>query len=228
MSILTKSLAATLWPRYSELIDLINTNAKVHAWIKSISGTTNKVKNRMALYKFLSENIICEGSIDYLEFGVFRGDSIRAWADLNVHKASRFIGFDSFEGLPEPWNTHNPKGTFDVGGVYPQISDVRVQFVKGWFQDTVPRFLESFSPKNRLVIHNDSDLYSSNLYTLTRLNCIMTPGTIIIFDEFTSPLHEFRAFNDYLSAYQRVAKPLVMTDLGDGQGRAEQIAFELL
>jgi len=227
MSNLTKSFAATLWPRYSELIDLINTNAKVYAWTKSIGSTTYKVKNRMSLYKYLSENIICGGPIDYLEFGVFRGDSIRAWADLNINRDSRFFGFDSFEGLPERWNAHNVKGAFDLGGAMPQISDDRVKFVKGWFQDTVPGFLESFSPRSRLVIHNDSDLYSSSLYTLTRLDCIMRPDTIIIFDEFTSPLHEFRAFNDYISAYQRIAKPLVMTDLGNRQGRAEQIAFEL-
>lgn len=38
---------------------------------------------------------------------------------------------------------------------------------------------------------------------LTRANNIIKPGTIIIFDEFYSVMHEFRALEDYCSAYMR-------------------------
>ena len=53
------------------------------------------------------------------------------------------------------------------------------------------------------MIHNDSDLYPSTLYVLSRCNDLIQPGTIIIFDEFSSVLHELRALEDYCSAYRR-------------------------
>jgi len=108
-------------------------------------------------------------------------------------------------------------GAFDTGGKVPQIDDPRVSFQAGWFNDTLPRFLKSFAPKSRLVIHIDSDIYSSGLYVLTQLDSIAVPGTILIFDEFFSALHEFRAFRDYLSAYRRKLRALGCT--GDTAGR---------
>lgn len=71
------------------------------------------------------------------------------------------------------------------------------------FQESLPNFLKHFSPKNRLVIHIDSDLYTSSLFLLTKLNDVMVPGTIVIFDEFGDVQHEFRAFFDYVTSYQR-------------------------
>ena len=61
------------------------------------------------------------------------------------------------------------------------------------------------------MIHNDSDLYSATLYVLTRANDIILPGTIIIFDEFYSVMHEFRALEDYCSSYMRSYDVLAAT-----------------
>jgi O-methyltransferase len=143
---------------------------------------------------------------------VFRGESIRRWSQLNTSPNSRFFGFDSFEGLPEEWSGV-PKGSYSAKGELPAIDDPRVHFVKGWFQETVPNFLMGYKAveKNRLVIYNDCDLYSSTLFCLTQFNSVMTPGTILIFDEFGDLLHEFRAFLDYSHAYMRKYKVLVTT-----------------
>lgn len=131
---------------------------------------------------------------------------------MNRDPQSRFIGFDSFEGLPEDWTKNNPKGAMgDVGGAMPQIEDDRVSFVKGWFQTTLPGFLNGFTPRSRLVVHNDSDLYSSTLFTLASLNRLLLPGTVVIFDDFSMPTHVFRAFVDYKSAFWRSATPVAMT-----------------
>jgi O-methyltransferase len=145
-------------------------------------------------------------AIDYLEFGVHQGFSFKLWLELNTHPDSRFFGFDSFEGLPEDWQMFSrvmPKGTFDEGGKLPDISDPRATFVKGLFQDSVPRFLETFQPQNPLLIHCDADLYSSTLFVLTTLNSVLTPGSIIMFDQFSSVTHEFRALLNYAQAYRR-------------------------
>jgi hypothetical protein len=64
---------------------------------------------------------------------------MRRWASLLTHPETRLHGFDSFEGLPEPWRLAADTSTFDVGGKIPAIDDARVQFHTGWFSDTSAR-----------------------------------------------------------------------------------------
>jgi len=157
------------------------------------------------MYIHLNQTFFDDGrsAIDYLEFGVAHGDSLRSWCGLNTSPQTRFFGFDSFQGLPEHWTVERPKGAFTTSGKTPDIGDPRVQFVVGWFQHSLPGFLESYEPKNRLLVHIDSDLYSSSLYCLTSMNHFMPPGTLVIFDEFYDVLHEYRALSDYAAAYMR-------------------------
>src|SRR5262249_1498951 len=126
---------------------------------------------------------------------------------MNSAPQSRFIGFDLFEGFPEDWTRKLANGVMGLGGGAPQIDDGRVTFVKGWFQNTLPGFLNQFTPRSRLVVHNDSDLYSSTLFTLVTLDRLLVPGAILIFDDFSMATHVFRAFADYRSAFRRSAHP---------------------
>jgi hypothetical protein len=143
------------------------------------------------------------------------------WSSLSKHPQSRFFGFDSFSGLPEDWG-RCPADRFDVNGQLPDVEDLRVTFIPGWFQDTLPHFLTTFRPQGRLVINNDSDLYSSTLYCLTKLDPFLVSGSILIFDEYFSALHEFRAFDDYLNAYKRTMKPIALVN--DVHGRVAFLA----
>jgi hypothetical protein len=133
---------------------------------------------------------------------------------LNTCPESRFVGFDTFRGLPETWHKGAEvmkAGTFDTGGQVPQIDDSRVSFVAGLFQDTLPGFLKDFSPSGAVVLHNDSDLYSATLYTLALCNPVLPAGSIIIFDEFQCILHEYRAFEDWTAAFLRKFEVLGVT-----------------
>jgi O-methyltransferase len=158
---------------------------------------------RDEMHSHVNSTVIGSGAIEYLEFGVFRGESIRHWAAINKHPESRFCGFDSFEGLPEAWRDTQGKGHFNVEGNMPQIDDRRVSFVKGWFNKTVPVFAETFAPRHRLVVHLDADLYSSTMIALVFLNKWMAPGTILMFDEFYDRQHEFKAFQDFQRIWKR-------------------------
>ncbi|HWE73079.1 MAG TPA: TylF/MycF/NovP-related O-methyltransferase [Stellaceae bacterium] len=156
-----------------------------------------RTKDRFELYDLISSEVIRGTSFDYLEFGVFQGESIRHISSCNKHPDARFWGFDSFEGLPSDWNQKNPKGTFDVGGQPPSIDDRRVRFVKGWFDQSLPMFLRDYRPQEKLWIHVDGDLYSSAMQVLTLLNPYIRSGTVLIFDEIEDLLHEFKALCDY-------------------------------
>jgi O-methyltransferase len=93
------------------------------------------------------------------------------------------------------------KQHYDTAGQTPKIEDDRVTFIKGLFQDSLPRFLNDYKPQQKKVIHMDADLYSSTLFVLTKLIPLLEKDDIIIFDEFGVPTHEFRAFNDIVLSY---------------------------
>ena len=158
---------------------------------------------RPDMYRHVHETFIKSGAIDYLEFGVYQGTSMRHWVSLNQNEASRFFGFDSFEGLPEGWRPGQGEGHFRVDGVAPSIDDARVRFVKGWFEDTVPAFACDFSTKNRLVLHLDADLYSSTMLPLVHFSRFMSQGTLLIFDEFYDREHEFKALGDWQKIFRK-------------------------
>lgn len=154
-------------------------------------------ENRAQMYEFIQKSCVGDLPIDYLEFGVFRGESLRIWLNLNRNPESRFFGFDSFEGLPEGWRSGQPRGHFDLCGAPPDIQDSRVTFVKGWFENTVPAFARQLTRKNRLILHLDCDLYSSAMVTLLYLTPFMTSGTLLIFDEFYDRENEYKALMDW-------------------------------
>jgi Macrocin-O-methyltransferase (TylF) len=200
---LRKRIAGCLWPRHSPLMEKLNWSSRWNAAVRENAGCPN-FPTREKMYEYLNRSFFGAGRlpIDFFEFGVHMGGSLRMWCEIHNSPESRFFGFDSFRGLPERWN-RAPAGAYSAEGIIPQIDDPRVEFIAGWFQDTLPGFLKVYEPKNRLVIHNDSDLYSSTLYCLTTLNSLISSGTLVVFDEFYDPVHEYRALCDYAAAYRR-------------------------
>lgn len=59
------------------------------------------------------KRIGADAELTYIEFGVYKGDSIKYVAQQFINPNSEFLGFDSFEGLPEQWGDL-PKGTFST------------------------------------------------------------------------------------------------------------------
>lgn len=157
--------------------------------------------DRVELYKFLVnlENL-SNLDINYLEFGVGIGNSMRWWVENNRNEKSNFYGFDTFEGLPENYGSYK-SGAFSLGGNYPDINDSRIKFVKGLFQETLSKEIANINFTKKNIIHIDGDLYSSALFVLTIIFAYLNKGDIIIFDEFCVPLHEFKAFNDFTKSY---------------------------
>jgi O-methyltransferase len=154
---------------------------------------------RYGLYGHVIESEGLE-AVDYLEFGVSQGHSLRWWLSRLSNPDCRFFGFDTFTGLPEKWGFFD-KGKMSVDGGGLSIDDRRCVLVKGLFQETLGGFLKTFDNRARKVIHMDADMYSSTLFVLTSLAPFLKRGDVLIFDEFTVPLHEFKAFSEFLASY---------------------------
>ncbi|MGY2051303.1 class I SAM-dependent methyltransferase [Methylobacterium sp. JK268] len=138
-----------------------------------------------------------------LEFGVFSGSSINHMA--RSFRDQTFHGFDSFEGLPEDWRQGFARGAFATGGL-PAVEN-NVNLIKGWFDHTIPGFLDSFKDIPVSFLHVDCDLYSSTKTIFHLLRDRIVPGTVIVFDEyFNYPswrIHEYRAFKEFVDYYKR-------------------------
>ena len=134
----------------------------------------------------------------FLEFGVFKGDSINFFAErIN----NEIHGFDSFEGLPESWAAHGRQGEFSLNGKIPKVRS-NVTLHSGLFRETLPNFVKEHSERVSFI-HIDCDLYSSTKTAFQWLAGQIQSGTIIIFDEYFNypswEQHEFKAFQEFVA-----------------------------
>ena len=140
----------------------------------------------------------------WVEFGSFNGVSARYLTTMKEGMfpdiKTLFHGFDSFEGLPEDWEgTSTKKGALSSFKSIPKISGAK--FHKGWFKDTIPKFLKNYR-KPFSFVHIDSDIYSSAVDIFVLAKDRFVPGTVILFDEIIGydawKLHEFKAFKEFV------------------------------
>lgn len=130
------------------------------------------------------------------EFGVFTGGTTKIIRDLF---GPGVVGFDSFKGLPEDWKktdkVHAKKGCFSLEDwQIPQIDGV--DFVTGFYEDTVPGYFKSTHKGPIRFAHIDCDLYSSTVTVLDAIKPHLVDGSILVFDELakfeTSNYENFR------------------------------------
>lgn len=133
---------------------------------------------------------------DFMECGVWRGGAgilMAGYLQIQQIVGRRVHLADSFEGLPDPTTEQDPDLSRDV---YPQLAisleDVKrnfekygllgpdVEFLPGWFADSLPT-----APIQRLsLLRADGDLYSSTREILDNLYDKVSPGGIVIMDDY--------------------------------------------
>ena len=154
-------------------------------------------------------SLINNGHKHVLEFGVYRGETVRV-IRAALDESFEVFGFDSFVGLPEPWVDMDgkqvaPRGHFHTQGYIPKIPGIKIY--DGWFTDTLPEYLKIAKPIT--LLHVDSDLYSSAKEVLWALNDYIVEGTIMVFDEWFychDPKyndHEEKAFKEWVAEFDR-------------------------
>ncbi len=135
-----------------------------------------------------------------LEFGVRHGSSIRQLASFT---SKPIYGFDSFEGLPEDWHQES-KEIYSTKGKIPKVPP-HVTLIPGWFDQTLPLFLEKHK-EDVALINIDCDIYSSTKTVLDLLSTRIKKDTVIIFDEYIGNLYweedEHKAFMESITQYQ--------------------------
>lgn len=136
---------------------------------------------------------------DFIETGVWRGGAcilMRAVLAARGVTDRRVWVADSFRGLPPPDAARYPKDAGNMLCAFDQLAvtadDVRahfrhygmlddqVRFLEGWFRDTLPA-----APIDRLaILRLDGDLYESTMDALVALYDKVSPGGIVIVDDY--------------------------------------------
>jgi O-methyltransferase len=149
---------------------------------------------------------------DLAETGVWRGGvtilmrgMLAAWDDTD----RRVWVADSFEGLPAPdaeaypadaeydWSDVTPLkiGIDDVRANFERygLLDDQVQFLQGWFKDTLP----SAPIESLAVLRLDGDLYESTMDALVALEPKVSDGGFVIVDDYGAWEPCRKAVDDY-------------------------------
>jgi hypothetical protein len=154
-------------------------------------------QSKYDLYDFIINQKLIK--TQYLEFGVWKGDSINYFSKHNID--INYFGFDSFEGLPESWRPGFDKGAFDLEGNIPKVNP-NVKLYKGWFNETIPVFLNNNVLSSDVFLHIDCDIYSSTKDVFDLLGKSLKGEVHILFDEyFNYPFwesHEYKAFQEFV------------------------------
>jgi hypothetical protein len=130
-----------------------------------------------------------------LEFGVASGGSFFRLCQLAAPRT--VYGFDWFYGLPEDWNSYNPRGKFSTYGALPRTLP-NGEIIVGMVQNTLGEFLRSHDGPIAFA-HMDLDLYSSSSFVLKAIAPRCTDGTILLFDEIVgNPQDEEKAFLEFI------------------------------
>ena len=153
---------------------------------------------------------------DLIETGVWRGGaSIFMRGILKVYDVSdrRVWVADSFKGLPAADLARYPsESTLDfqhMAALAVSVDEVRanferyellddqVQFLEGWFSDTLPS-----APIDRLaVIRLDGDMYQSTMDALVSLYPKLSPGGFVIVDDYNAVTACNAAVDDFRKAH---------------------------
>jgi Methyltransferase domain len=160
-------------------------------------------KSRSQLFKFVVEQVRDDSGL-FLEFGVYKGDSINRLAALRP--GVRWYGFDSFVGLPQAWTMGARTGAFSIGGKLPSVRD-NVTLIEGFFEQSLPPFAAEHRGSKIALLHVDCDLYSATRTIFAELGDMLQAGSIVIFDEFINYAGwqdgEYKAFCEFVRERNR-------------------------
>ncbi|MFW2439053.1 MAG: TylF/MycF family methyltransferase [Arenicellales bacterium] len=157
---------------------------------------------------------------DLIETGAWRGGTtifMRALLKAYGVTDRKVWVADSFEGLPVPKNKADGKDLSQVDYLKVSLEEVKsnfikfglldeqVEFLKGWFCDTLP-----VAPINEIaILRLDGDLYSSTMDALENLYHKVHKGGYVIVDDYYSWAACRRAVTDFLE--KKEIQPEIMT-----------------
>lgn len=158
---------------------------------------------KLKMFEYAVKQIKINGIVG--EFGVWQGKSIDTIAMLLPDNT--IYGFDSFTGFNEDWVGYEyGVGSFDMKGELPNIQQTNIELVKGYFNESVPLWLENHKEPFSFI-NIDCDMYGPTKTILDLLGpSRIVSGTMILFDEYFGypswRQHEYKAWQEYVEKHK--------------------------
>ncbi len=181
----------------------------------------------------------------YLEFGVCTGSSMIALKQALDARADRadtaldFVGFDSFEGLPDD-APNQDDGVWKAGSFMSdrertetrlKAAGIDAELVVGWFADTLTEQTRStLDLGSAPLIMIDCDIYSASAEALAFCVPHLSGPTVIVFDDWHScglaerGLGQSKAWAETLDANPRIRE---VREFSPYNGHAHVVAIDI-
>ncbi|MGW7522990.1 TylF/MycF/NovP-related O-methyltransferase [Streptomyces sp. NPDC054783] len=180
----------------------------------------SRIGKMLALYDIYQRIRQVPGAI--VECGVFRGGSFTMWAMLRHLLESEhtraLIGFDTFGEFPRTSAETDQRivdhiqqvagldciGTdqlLETLGRRGRGLEANTELVPGDVCETIPQFVADHPELAISLLVIDTDLYEPAVTCLTQLVPLVSPGGIVIVDNYGVFPGETRAFREYLAAH---------------------------
>jgi O-methyltransferase len=187
--------------------------------------TMTGLKRLDALQECIEDILARQVPGDFIETGVWRGGScifmrgaLKAYGDTT----RKVWAADSFQGLPKP-ESNDPSQVADQLWKFPELAisleqvkenfarygllDGQVEFIQGWFQDTLPE-----APVERQALMRlDGDMFDSTTVALESLYPKLSVGGYVIVDDYGA-VAECRSAVDYFRARHGITDEITEID----------------
>lgn len=194
---------------FFDIQNFFDTNKERSSLLKMIKGYTHVNYTRLRFLWDITDQYVKGGRLGaFVETGVWRGGcaGIMAYLSKTGGYKNPLFFFDSFKGLPQP----TAKDGIDaksfarstINGELKSIGKVKaeeyyvkdllfkvlrvkkntVKIVKGWFQNTLPKYKKIIGPIG--ILRLDGDWYESTKVSLENLYDLVLPGGYIIIDDY--------------------------------------------
>jgi len=185
---------------------------------KLINKIINDLKNTKNInddpLRYILNNGLLNDSGLILEFGTWKGQTVDMISDFTDKIV---YGFDSFEGIDYQWGELD-MNKFKLDKIPTKVNKLdknkkcntgvisefnkNVCFINGFFEDSLPKFLEE-NRRKITFLHVDCDIYESTKTIFDHCGNLISNDCIIIFDELINypnfESHEIKAFYEWVS-----------------------------
>jgi hypothetical protein len=155
----------------------------LHTQVKSLSACS--IVRLFMLYQFAQQTRTLPG--DVAEFGVYRGGSARLILETLGSSDKKMHLFDTFEGFPEE-KVDSRKDWNVTGETAANLEEVRTYLADYnncvFHQGIFPETAEEVSDRRFCFVHVDADLYQSVKDSCEFFYPRLTPGGVMIFDDY--------------------------------------------
>jgi hypothetical protein len=159
----------------------------------------------------------------YLEFGVYVGTSMACMVHASGKAGAtggRFVGFDSFQGMPAPVPGENAAWTWQQGQLYSDVDLTRsnlrrlgvdpdrIELVEGWYDETLTDEMRARLALDRVTVAMfDCVLSTSTRIALDFITPLIHDRAVLYFDDWAAGrladhnLGERKAFEDWIAIH---------------------------